>query len=98
MNITYDIIESKENDISDIDNRNSDHHSNDIGNLMYNQDEILALITNYNINYSVSYLNNIMEFYNIKKKKKIKKNMIDNKILKQIKIFVSKRIIFQFYN
>lgn len=79
MNITYDIIESKENNISDIDNRNCDHHSNDIGNLMYNQDEILALITNYNINYSVSYLNNIMEFYNIKKKKKNmkKQDMID---------------------
>ena len=79
MNITYDIIESRENDISDIDNHNSDHHSNDIGNLMYNQDEILALITNYNINYSVSYLNNIMEFYNIKKKKKNmkKQDMID---------------------
>ncbi len=103
MNITYDIIESKENNISDIDNHNSDHHSNDdhsndIGNIMYNQDEILALITNYNINYSVSYLNNIMEFYNIKKKKKNMKKqdiidiIVDFETNLSNKNIVSKRI------
>ena len=68
MNITYDIIETQKND-----NHNINNISNSVDNgdkLLYNQDEILALITNYNLNYSVSYLNNILDFYNIKKKKK----------------------------
>lgn len=72
MNITYDIIETQKNDNYDI-NHNNNNISNSVYNgdkLLYNQDEILALITNYNLNYSVSYLNNILDFYNIKKKKK----------------------------
>ena len=72
MNITYDIIETQKNDNYDI-NHNINNISNSVDNrdkLLYNQDEILALITNYNLNYSVSYLNNILDFYNIKKKKK----------------------------
>ena len=72
MNITYDIIETQKNDNYDI-NHNNNNISNSVENgdkLLYNQDEILALVTNYNLNYSVSYLNNILDFYNIKKKKK----------------------------
>ena len=72
MNITYDIIETQKNDNYDINhNNNNISTSVDTGDkLLYNQDEILALVTNYNLNYSVSYLNNILDFYNIKKKKK----------------------------
>lgn len=72
MNITYDIIETQKNDNYDI-NHNINNVTNSVDNgdkLLYNQDEILALVTNYNLNYSVSYLNNILDFYNIKKKKK----------------------------
>ena len=86
MNITYDIIETKKNDNSD--NDNSDNSDSDNSNLntetecsLYSSDEILALVTNYNINYNLNYLNNIMDFYNIKKHKNMKKNDIINSIV-----------------
>jgi len=97
MNITYDIIETQEDHTSDDLSNNLDS-VNSVDNLMYNQDEILALVTNYNLNYSVSYLNSILEFYNIKKnKKKMKKQDIIDTIVDfetnlNNKTIVSKRI------
>jgi hypothetical protein len=87
MNITYDIIETKENDNSDngdSDNGDSDNSNlnTETDNLLYNSDELFALVTNYNLNYNLSYLNSILEFYKIKKNKKnMKKEQIINVII-----------------
>lgn len=86
MNITYDIIETH----NDLINNNSDSNSNsdssnlntETDNSLYNSDELFALVTNYNLNYNVSYLNSIVEFYKIKKNKKnMKKDEIINMIV-----------------
>ena len=87
MNITYDIIETKENDNSDNDNSDNGDSDNsnlntETDNLLYNSDELFALVTNYNLNYNLSYLNSILEFYKIKKNKKnMKKEQIINVII-----------------
>lgn len=103
MNITYDIIETTKDNSSDFNNSElSDNTADSVDsanatNLLYNQDEILALATNYSLNYSLSYLNSILEFYNIKKKKNMKKQDIINRIVEfetnlNNKTIVSKRI------
>lgn len=99
MNITYDIIETKKNDNSD--NDNSDNGDSDNSNLnteteysLYSSDEILALVTNYNLNYNQSYLNSILEFYKIKKNKKnMKKEQIINMIINFETDFKNKDIV-----
>jgi len=100
MNITYDIIETTKDNSSDFNNSELSDNTADsanVTNLLYNQDEILALATNYSLNYSLSYLNSIIEFYNIKKKKNMKKQDIINRIVEfetnlNNKTIVSKRI------
>lgn len=81
MNITYDIIETHNDLINNSDNDNSNLNT-ETDSLLYNSDEIFALVTNYNLNYNVSYLNSIIEFYKIKKSKKnMKKDEVINMIV-----------------
>ena len=74
MNIKYNIIEKN------FDENNSNLDEN---NILLNADIILALKTDYDINYNLKYLNNILEFYNIKKTT-IKKNMNKKEIIQKI--------------
>lgn len=79
MNITYDIIETH-NDL--IDNSDDSNVYIETDYSLYNSDEILAFVTNYNLNYNLSYLNSIIDFYKIKKNKKnIKKEEMINMIV-----------------
>jgi hypothetical protein len=99
MNITYDIIETKKNDNSDNDNSDNSDSDNSYLNTeteysLYSSDEILALVTNYNLNYNLSYLNSILEFYKIKKNKKnMKKEQIINMIINFETDFKNKDIV-----
>mgnify|MGYP000270416861 CR=1 FL=1 len=82
MNITYDIIETKKNDNSDNGDSDNSNLNTETECSLYSSDEILALVTNYNLNYNLSYLNSILEFYKIKKNKKnMKKEQIINMII-----------------
>lgn len=85
MNITYDIIETHNDLINNSDSNcysDSDNLNTETDNLLYNSDELFALVTNYNLNYNVSYLNSIIEFYKIRKNKKnMKKDEIINMIV-----------------
>jgi len=95
MNITYDIIETQNNLI---DNNYSDNSNlnTEIEYSLYSSDEILALVTNYDLNYNLSYLNSILEFYKIKKNKKnMKKEQIINMIINFERDFKNKNIVKQ---
>lgn len=87
-NIKYNIKEK--NNINYINNNINDNIDDDINNnLIYNNNinyindninndnEILAQQINYNLNYSLKYINNIMDYYEIKKTKLNKKQMIE---------------------
>ena len=81
MTISYNIIEKEANeDNLDLTEDNLDLNKD---NLDLNEDIVLALKTNYDLNYTLSYLNNILEFYNLKKTNR-KKNMNKQEIIEKI--------------
>jgi hypothetical protein len=84
MPITYNIIETSIKDTetikSETDNISKTDHL--IENDNYDINDIkMAMQLDYNLNYNISYLNSIIDFYNIKKKSKNSKSEIINMII-----------------
>ena len=84
MPITYNIIETSIKDTetikSETDNISKTDHL--IENDNYDINDIkMAMQLDYNLNYNMSYLNSIIDFYNIKKKSKNSKSEIINMII-----------------
>ena len=75
MPLTYDIIECN-NLEDDTENKNLVKNIKDED---FDIDTIVAMKTDYNLNYNLSYLNNIADYYQIKKNgtKKTKNYIID---------------------
>ena len=74
-NINCNIIEKENNKLNNykinIDSNNYEMDSNEIDN-----NEIIAQQINYDLNFPLKYINNIMDYYEIKKSKLNKKQMI----------------------
>ena len=79
MNITYNIIEKQQYE-KDTMLQLSD--SEIYKNNFIDNDNLLAIKTDYELNYNLSYLNSILGFYNIKKN--VKKNMNKKEIIEAI--------------
>lgn len=84
MPITYNIIETSIKDTETINSETDNISKTDhlIENDNYDINDIkMAMQLDYNLNYNMSYLNSIIDFYNIKKKSKNSKSEIINMII-----------------
>lgn len=69
--------------VSEKDNKTNNNNINNINidicfnNFEFKDNEFLAQCMNYDLNYPLKYINNIMDYYNIKKSKLNKKTMIE---------------------
>ena len=78
MNITYNIIEKPDNENTMLELNDYEIYKNNL----IDMDNLLAIKTDYELNYNLSYLKNILEFYNIKKN--LKKNIGKKEIIESI--------------
>tara|TARA_B100001059_G_C17397838_1_gene362283 strand:- start:50 stop:403 length:354 start_codon:yes stop_codon:yes gene_type:complete len=101
MPLTYDIIENN-NDLEDQDEKKivNNYKHTEIDN-----DIMLAMKTDYNLNYNLSYLNSIADYYEIKKNgtKKTKNDIIEKIVDFETKsynniIVLNRKRLFNYFN
>ena len=101
MPLTYDIIENNSNfQVKDQKKKVNNYKDTEIDN-----DIILAMKTDYNLNYNLSYLNSIADYYEIKKNgiKKTKNDIIEKIVDFEIKsensiIVLNRKRLFNYFN
>lgn len=87
MNVTYEITEINKNPIVDIEEFIDSFEAEDEGKKCskageyYSPSHIFAMETDYNTNYTVKMLGNIMDYYNLSKRKLCKEEIVQIIIL-----------------